>query len=199
MQNKALIGLSLLAVIIIVGAVVYVGQPPASEANGPVVTDSRKASSPPVSTAESGMPSPGVSRTKVVASDANTAAQEVASQDAPSSEQTVSSPVAFNIRPAGAVNVATPTALVDVAPEMKFSDLQLQAIQLVREEFISAIGGLNQDPNNPKYLAKWLAAQQESDDRLRVAIGSEAFLKMRNRADALEFEQRMAQLSAAAQ
>ena len=53
---------------------------------------------------------------------------------------------------------------------------QKTAIQQVQQQFVNDIGGLNQDPNDPAYLAKWQTAQNNADDMLRNLLGFDGYL-----------------------
>lgn len=53
---------------------------------------------------------------------------------------------------------------------------QADALAALRQDFLSAIGGASQDPNDPAYLQRWLRAQRESDEQFRLLFGNSAFL-----------------------
>ena len=52
---------------------------------------------------------------------------------------------------------------------------QLQAINALRERFLSEIGGLGQDAADPAYRARWQQSQPAIDEDLEGMIGIEAF------------------------
>jgi len=52
---------------------------------------------------------------------------------------------------------------------------QKAAVAAMRQHFIEAIGGPNQDPNDPAYQARWQNAQPEMDDMMRGMLGVAAF------------------------
>jgi hypothetical protein len=52
---------------------------------------------------------------------------------------------------------------------------QINAIEDIRERFVSEIGGTNQDPSDPAYRERWVKAQPEMDNLLEGMIGSTAF------------------------
>ncbi len=56
-----------------------------------------------------------------------------------------------------------------------FNASQFQAIADLRERFIGEIGGKNQAPDDPAYLARWLKAQPEIDRLLQGVIGLRAY------------------------
>lgn len=51
------------------------------------------------------------------------------------------------------------------------SDDQKQVIAQLQQQFIDAIGGPYQDPNDPAYLQRWQKAQPESDDMFKALLG----------------------------
>ena len=57
------------------------------------------------------------------------------------------------------------------------NDSQKAAIQRLQQQFVKDIGGLNQDPNNPAYLAKWQQAQSQSDAMLEYQIGYNLYMQ----------------------
>lgn len=56
-----------------------------------------------------------------------------------------------------------------------FTPAQQKAIERVRQQFITDIGGPNQDPNDPAYLARWQKAQSKADDALRGSLGPQDY------------------------
>jgi len=63
------------------------------------------------------------------------------------------------------------------ASEMNFNDQSLAAIERLRQSFVEAVGGPDQDPADPDYERRWLAAQDQSDDQFRALLGEEAFVR----------------------
>lgn len=55
--------------------------------------------------------------------------------------------------------------------ELKLSQSQLQAMNNLRQSFVESVGGLNQDPNDPAYLASWQTNQPAADEQLRAILG----------------------------
>lgn len=53
---------------------------------------------------------------------------------------------------------------------------QKAAIAQVQQQFVNDIGGPNQDPQDPAYLARWLKAQQNADDALRATLGAQGYM-----------------------
>jgi len=69
-----------------------------------------------------------------------------------------------------------PLVLQDVnLATLKLNDDQKEAVAQIRQQFIDQIGGTNQDPSDPAYLARWQKAQPEMDDMLAGMIGRQAF------------------------
>ena len=52
---------------------------------------------------------------------------------------------------------------------------QKEAVALMQQQFMNAIGGPNQDPGDPAYRARWQAAQSEMDDTMRGMLGADVF------------------------
>ena len=59
-----------------------------------------------------------------------------------------------------------------------FASTQQAAIQQVQQQFLADIGGYNQDPSNPAYLARWQTAQATADDTLRGLLGTQAYMAL---------------------
>lgn len=70
-----------------------------------------------------------------------------------------------------------PLAFRPLARELAAANPQLaDALQGLQQDFINAIGGPNQNPEDPAYYQRWTMAQVESDEQLRILLGHEAFL-----------------------
>lgn len=52
---------------------------------------------------------------------------------------------------------------------------QKQVIARIRQQFTDAIGGTNQNPDDPAYLARWQKAQPESDNMIKGLLGVTIF------------------------
>lgn len=61
---------------------------------------------------------------------------------------------------------------------------QKQHVAEIREEFIESIGGPNQDPADPAYLARWRRAQHVADEELRGWLGFQGVINYGLAADA---------------
>jgi hypothetical protein len=58
---------------------------------------------------------------------------------------------------------------------LNLNEDQRRLIASLRQDFLQQIGGANQDPNDPAYLARWQKAQPEMDNILKSMIGTSAF------------------------
>jgi hypothetical protein len=65
---------------------------------------------------------------------------------------------------------------------LQLTDAQKQVLGQLRQQFIDEIGGTNQDPNDPAYLARWQKAQRGIDDTLRGLLGLKFYLNYRSQA-----------------
>lgn len=77
----------------------------------------------------------------------------------------------------------TPPAMPYVLQDIDFSALNLdqeqqQMVAGLRQDFIDRIGGTNQDPNDPAYLARWQKAQAYEDSMLSAYIGGDGMRKI---------------------
>jgi len=103
--------------------------------------------------------------------------QQVATTGPASSQQDLASNV---------VPIVPPLAFqpVDLAA-MDLDDRQIQAIKDLRQTFLDKIGGINQDPNDPAYVARWQQAQPEVDDLMQGMLGDADFQNYQLQARAL--------------
>ena len=60
---------------------------------------------------------------------------------------------------------------------------QQAVIDQLRQNFMTQIGGTNQDPADPAYLARWQKAQPAMDSMLRGLLGTEVFSKFQQAAE----------------
>lgn len=82
-------------------------------------------------------------------------------------------PLAFAASSSGAAPVSSRTSApvtTSVLPETAAS-----AINQIRQEFVSQIGGANQNPSDPSYYKRWSNAQRLADDRMRSLMGAEYY------------------------
>ncbi len=75
-------------------------------------------------------------------------------------------------RPAASMPMAFQN--IDVAA-LGLDEDQLQAITSLRQRFVDQVGGTNQDPNDPAYLARWQQAQPGADSMLRQIMGNQTY------------------------
>jgi hypothetical protein len=50
-------------------------------------------------------------------------------------------------------------------------------LERIQNNFVQAVGGLDQDPNDPSYLEKWQAAQKMSDAEYKKFFGGRAYVQ----------------------
>jgi hypothetical protein len=71
-----------------------------------------------------------------------------------------------------------PLVLQNVDPSaLGLNAEQIQVIEDLRQSFSDAVGGPDQDPSDPAYLARWQKAQPEIDEELRGMLGVTVFEK----------------------
>jgi hypothetical protein len=73
-------------------------------------------------------------------------------------------------------SVQIPVALVPAAPAIPLTEPQVTQWEQLESDFVAALGGPNQDPQDPEYRARWDAAQRLNDDIFRAKFGTEAFV-----------------------
>lgn len=61
---------------------------------------------------------------------------------------------------------------------LKLSDEQRQELGQLEQQFVQEIGGMNQDPNDPGYQARWQTAQPKFDELIVRAIGRRALVDL---------------------
>jgi hypothetical protein len=66
---------------------------------------------------------------------------------------------------------------IDLA-QLDFNDQQKQIFSNVRQQFLGDIGGPNQDPHDPAYLARWQMAQSSADNMLEAMLGRDAYAQI---------------------
>jgi len=78
--------------------------------------------------------------------------------------------------PSTGAPIAAPVAFQPV--DLKALNLnagQIQAINDLRKSFLEKIGGLNQNPNDPAFIARWRQAQPETDQLMKGMLGDAAY------------------------
>ena len=61
--------------------------------------------------------------------------------------------------------------------ELGLDDDQMQQIKLLQDQFTQQIGGTNQDPNDPAYLARWQRESPGADSMFQAILGQESWGK----------------------
>jgi hypothetical protein len=72
---------------------------------------------------------------------------------------------------------AYPLVFQNVNADMGLNDSQKAAIQQLQQQFVNDVGGPNQDPSNPAYLASWQSAQNNADNMLLIYVGWQIYSK----------------------
>ena len=62
----------------------------------------------------------------------------------------------------------------DLTP-LGLNDDQKQTVADLRQNFLAEIGGTNQNPDDPAYLARWQKAQPEADQMLQAMLGGKIY------------------------
>jgi hypothetical protein len=71
-----------------------------------------------------------------------------------------------------------PLVFQTVDPQaFKISPEQQAILDRLQQNFLDQIGGANQDPNDPQYLARWKEAQPLINEQLKAQLGQDFFLK----------------------
>lgn len=78
-------------------------------------------------------------------------------------------------------------------PSLNLSENQMQAITNIQRDFLQQIGGTNQDPGDPAYLARWQKAQPAADMQLQEQLGMQAYLDYQIKANEKRLERQYAQ------
>jgi hypothetical protein len=74
------------------------------------------------------------------------------------------------------VTVSVPLVFHEIDPSiLTLTPQQAQVVNDLRQKFIEAVGGPNQDPNNPAYSRHWQESQPEVDVDLWTMLGISAF------------------------
>jgi len=95
----------------------------------------------------------------------NTAAPDAVTQPQPEQEKT-----------------AIPLILFAPAAQEKLDPSQQEQLKTMVTQFTDAIGGPNQNPNDPAYLERWNKAQEEFDELLYAKLGSDIYGELKNQA-----------------
>jgi hypothetical protein len=75
------------------------------------------------------------------------------------------------------LSVPIPLAFRPQPPQVTVGNPQLASeIQGLQKDFVAAIGGPNQNPNDPTYLPRWITAANRIDDQYHLLVGDDIFL-----------------------
>jgi hypothetical protein len=79
--------------------------------------------------------------------------------------------------PQAPASVPIPLAFRPLPPHVAATNPQLAAaVQGLQQNFINALGGPNQNPNDPAYFQRWLTAQEINDEQYRLLVGDQNYL-----------------------
>jgi len=71
--------------------------------------------------------------------------------------------------------VSRPVAFLDPVDWESLGEEQIAEINFIRQQFVTLLGGIDQDPADPTYRARWTSAQKLADEEFRSFFGEEAF------------------------
>lgn len=77
---------------------------------------------------------------------------------------------------------ALPVVLADLPEDLALTPQQAARLDAMAEEFTAAVGGPDQDPNDPAYKKRWQEAQWLFDQQVRANLGEEIFQAIQNHA-----------------
>ena len=88
----------------------------------------------------------------------------------------------------------SPAVLASEMPATVKTEEQAAEREKLRNDFVQAIGGENQDPASPDYRKRWVQAQSEADQRYRLLFGDNAFVQhqMKAQQEVVRKEQELA-------
>ena len=94
-------------------------------------------------------------------------------------EEEAASPTAIaETAPAGPEKqILAPAVIAEALPATVKTEEQAATWDKLRNDFVQAIGGENQDPADPAYRKRWAQAQSEADQRFRFQFGDTAFVQ----------------------
>jgi len=81
-----------------------------------------------------------------------------------------------------------PVALTELPEGVTFSAEQSARLSQMGEAFIAAVGGENQNPDDPAYKRRWQEAQWVSDQEFRAYFGSQLFAEVQRQAYLLKMK-----------
>lgn len=71
-----------------------------------------------------------------------------------------------------------PPLIFQPMDQLNLTDVQKQVLGQLQQQFLNEVGGPDQDPSDPAYLARWQAAQPKIDQSLKGLLGSQFYLKL---------------------
>ena len=74
------------------------------------------------------------------------------------------------------VKASYPLALQGpVLNDSTLTESQKAAVRQIQQQFVDALSGSSQNPDDPAYARNWQTAQQDADDALRAQLGTQAY------------------------
>ena len=70
-----------------------------------------------------------------------------------------------------------PVAFQALPQDARMTNAQRAQLNAMQEQFIADIGGTNQDPASPDYLARWREAQRKCDAAFKAVFGQGDFMR----------------------
>jgi hypothetical protein len=88
------------------------------------------------------------------------------------------SPTARRRQPTPVQTISMPIVMqnIDLAA-LGLNHDQKQVIGEVRQDFLEQVGGTNQNPKDPAFMARWQQAQVEADARLQASLGYQVYMQ----------------------
>jgi len=111
-------------------------------------------------------------------------AQLVGAAQLPPAAQTASTTLAAAqpVQSVVANQILVPAVMADALPATVKTEAQVADLEKLRNDFVNAVGGANQDPADPNYLKRWEQAQAAADQRYRLLFGDNAYVAMQMKA-----------------
>ncbi len=70
-----------------------------------------------------------------------------------------------------------PVAFQSLPDDASLSADQRARLDMIQEQFLTTIGGPNQDPASPSYREIWRKAQREADAQFKASFGPTAYMR----------------------
>lgn len=117
-----------------------------------------------------------------LAAASNFSAQDSTPSQLATSQETAASPQSSAEPATGVEDEPEPAKmpLVFAAPDpsLQLDENATARLELLRERFMTEIGGPNQNPTDPQYYDRWQKAQAEVDQQLKIDLGQELYNKL---------------------